>query len=162
MRGSPLIPLLFVTACLSLAGLGVFVLTTPRSGQEVTTLDLELSPSTGDPAVETPELPAEKEGILTLAFSSPLAPSRIEVRRDGELLWEQDEPGPSARKEISVLYPREGLQLEITAKWQGLLPGDRAIRFAAAFDNAALDSEIFWQEGDISAEWSLPPLGSGE
>jgi hypothetical protein len=114
--------------------------------------------------VELPPPPAPEpiEGTLRMEIESPVPPSEITVTSAGELVFSAREPGPVFQVEQDFIYPVEGFDLVVRARWEDHLPGPRAVRFLGFFDGTKLGQFILWGEGEEARDvWEFPSMEGG-
>lgn len=113
MRGSPLLRACVLIGVIAVLSLPLLRLT--QSAQE-TSLPATPSPATAPSATKTP---------LVLTFSK--AAKSVELKHLGVVVWRKENPALTETMELSVPFPKEGLELGVSARWSGGEPS--ALRF---------------------------------
>lgn len=99
MRGSPLLNALIAFLVIGLLGIPVHRLTRA----------VAIAGPTPPPAVASARVPVE------LRFTT--APKTVRIQHLGKVIWSADAPGLSADAELTLTWPKEGVDLLVEVGW---------------------------------------------
>ena len=132
MRGSPLLRAL-------LAFVVIFALGYPLWRVTGTTVAIDAS---------APPPPAPVRSEVTLQVTFTTTPKKFTIAHLGRAIWEETAPAGEMERKVSLEYPREGVELHVTAEF-GESTGPSAARIRLT-DAAGDDHEqSLWGAGEI-------------
>jgi hypothetical protein len=101
MRGSPLLNALIAFLAIALLGIPV---------QRLTRAVAIAAPTPAPVAAD-----AEQKVPVELRFTTP--PKSVRIQHLGKVIWSADEPGTSADAELTLAWPKEGIDLLVEIDW---------------------------------------------
>jgi len=138
MKGSPLLRALVLGCVIFVLGWPLHLLT--QRGQEA-----------ADKALAEPTASVVKSALpLVLTFSQPA--QRVELRHLGAVVWVKDHPALHETLELSLPFPKEGLELGVNVGWTGESPA--ALRLQLTSPEGAELERTVW--GTASVETVVP------
>lgn len=140
MRGSPLLRAVIAFFCILALGYPIWTLT------EAGTPPL--------PAEESTPAPAEQKESIRLQLSFTTPPDSVKVRHLGEEVWSVTSPGEEAEKEVSLDYPKEGVDLEFDVEWSGDTLS--AMRVVLTDPEGTEHEKSLWGRGETSEVLTFP------
>jgi hypothetical protein len=90
--------------------------------------------------------PAIANVQLELTFAH--APVSFSVLYLGKPIWEGEQPGTVARKELPIPFPAEGVDLELKASWPAGTP-ETAVRMAVTPKDQPPITQSAWGSGQL-------------
>jgi hypothetical protein len=132
MRGSPLLRVLLVVIAL----LGV--LWPLRS----LTIHRAESLPTSPPPVATPE------SNVHLVLTATSFPFTFEVSHLGKTIWKGEAMESSVARDVKIVFPSEGIDLLVDAKWQG--DKQAAVKLDVTADDGDMITKTLWGTGGVS------------
>jgi hypothetical protein len=130
MRGSPLVRAILIIAILLLALIPLWKLTHKAEAA---------------PFVDA--APTAKGAVhVELAFAH--APSDFQILNLGKVIWKEKSPGEAAEKNLTMEFPKEGIDLEIKATWPTATPLT-AVRVSVTPGNDAAIEKTAWGKGTL-------------
>ena len=140
MKGSPLTRALVLLGVIILLGWPLHRLTS-QTGQ----------PSSQEAAAAVaPETAAAIPVVLT--FSRPAL--KVEVRHLEKVVWARTTPALSERVELSIPFPKEGVELGVTVEWEGESIG--ALRMQLSPPEGSELERSVWGSGSVETVVSFP------
>jgi hypothetical protein len=132
MRGSPLLRLLAVVIALLAVLWPLRRLTTHRTE----------APSVAAPTAVAPE------SNVHLVLTSTSFPFTFEVSHLGKTIWKGEATESSVTKDVKMVFPSEGIDLSVEAKW----PGDKqgAVKLDVTPDESDTMTKTLWGSGSVS------------
>jgi hypothetical protein len=141
MRGSPLIRALIALLILLALGFPLHRM-----------LQATAVPEPGTTAAATPAPEQAAKVQLQVSFTTP--PAEFRLLSLGELVWKATAPGQSIDHEITLAFPKEGVDLQCEADWPA---GTRAAAQVKLTDPAGADhTKYLWGEGATSDVLTFP------
>jgi hypothetical protein len=132
MRGSPLLRVLLVAIAL------LAVLWPLRS----LTIHRSEAPSAAAPTANAPESNAY------LVLTSTSFPFTFEVLHLGKTIWKGEATESSVAKDLRMVFPSEGIDLLVNAKWQG--DKQAAVRLDVTPDDGNTMTKTLWGNGSVN------------
>ena len=132
MRGSPLLRVLLVVIALLAVLWPLRRLTTHRTE----------APSVAAPTAVAPE------SNVHLVLTSTSFPFTFEVSHLGKTIWKGEATESSVTRDVKMVFPSEGIDLSVEAKW----PGDKqgAVRLDVTPDERDTMTKTLWGSGSVS------------
>lgn len=101
---------------------------------------------------ESPSSPSQiataSESAVHLVLTSTTFPFTFEVSHLGQTIWKGEATESSVSRDVTMAFPREGIDLLVDAKWTG----DRqaAVKLDVTPDNGDTTTKILWGTGGVS------------
>src|SRR4029077_9650880 len=132
MRGSPLLRALLVVIALLAVLWPLCRLTTHRTE----------APSVAAPTAVAPE------SNVHLVLTSTSFPFTFEVSHLGKTIWKGEATESSVTRDVKMVFPSEGIDLSVEAKW----PGDKqgAVKLDVTPDESDTMTKTLWGSGSVS------------
>ncbi len=127
MKGAPLIRLALVVLALLLLALPLRRLTSRTSASPVAAA------------------PATAASTVELTLSSTRAPFHFLITHLGKTIWEGNSSDLSVARQLSLPFPREGIELWAEASWEGDAPA--ALKAELQRDHRVSPPRILWGNG---------------
>jgi hypothetical protein len=131
MKGSPLLRLFMVIAAFALLWIPLQHLTRARA----------------HPTVTEPEPDAPVQ--VRLRILSTAVPFTFEITHLGQIIWSGEASGPDATKDLALIFPPEGIDLAVAAKWPGQT-GPAALKISMVAPGNRTIEQIAWADNDLN------------
>ena len=136
MKGSPLLRAVLAFAAIALMGVPLWKLT--RGGEAVAA-----------PAqVELAAAPIP----MRLTFS--IAPRSFAISHLGKLVWADETQGTDVTKTLALVYPKEGVDLEVKVLWPS--EADGAVRVRLTDPDGSEHDKTVWGRGEMEEIVTFP------
>jgi len=144
MHGSPLLRTGAIILLLLAAGIPMW-----RMTHESAAASVNVAPASDASA-------PDRQTVVHLAVAFAQKPLRFEISHLGKAVWSMDMvTGLTAEKDVSMAYPKEGVDLEFKVVWP---PGTAlaAARLSVAADDAEPVAKSLWGAGQVDDVLSFP------
>jgi hypothetical protein len=132
MRGSPLLRALFVVIALVAILWPLRSLTTHRAERPSTSMQSRPAP----------------DSDVHLVLTSTSFPFTFEVSHLGKTIWKGEAIESSVANDVKMVFPQEGIDLAVEAKWQG--EKQAAVKLDVTVNEGDPISRTLWGTGKVS------------
>src|SRR5215213_5214397 len=101
-----------------------------------------------------PELKTEAERTVHLEMEFTTPPESFRVLALGKELWREAEPKTEASRDLKLLFPKEGIDLQFECTWPGEVRAAARVRLTDA--DGAEHQRVIWGQGATSEVLTFP------
>lgn len=142
MKGSPLVRALLVFLAILSLGWPLYHLTNLEE-QKIHTAE-----------AETKQQVSTEAQLLELELSFTRGAKVFEIKHLGDVVWRKDSPGLQERARLPIVFPKEGVELQVRAELEG--SGLAAIRCRLITPQGDEYERSVWGDGTINAVIPFP------
>jgi hypothetical protein len=89
---------------------------------------------------------------LQIDFTTP--PRELRLLSLGHEIWKQPQPGPTVERDLTLAFPKEGVDLQFELSWPGETKAAARVRFTDP--DGETHEKIIWGEGASTEVLTFP------